>query len=216
MRYRRILPVVFVLALGACSGLGRQPTDTLQQSRWAWQQAVAAEVQQWDLYARVVLRLEREVYHVGIRWQRDAGGRFMMLLEAPFGQGVLRIDAIGPEAYELLLPDGQMYASSSAEALLDDAVGWSLPISGLDFWIRGLPHPNGAHALRVDAEGRARSIQQDGWDIVYLDYFDEAGEPALPRRLQLQSGSVAVKLAIERWQPAQTDASNADLFPSFD
>ena len=206
---------VFAVALGACSGLRTQPEDASRQARWAEQQDAAAAVRQWDMYARAVLRLDREAYNIGIRWQRDAGGRFMMLLEAPFGQGVFRIDATPPDAYELLLPDGQRYVNSSAEALLDDAVGWSLPISGLDFWIRGLPQPSGARVLRLDAEGRARSIRQDGWDIVYLDYFDNDREAALPRRLQLQNETITLKLAIERWQRVQTDASDAELFPSF-
>ena len=52
----------------------------------------------------------------------------MMLLEAPFGQGVLRIECAGPGQYRLRLPDGQLFENTTAEALLDDVVGWSLPI----------------------------------------------------------------------------------------
>ena len=214
MHHRRILLAVFALALGACSGLGRQADHALQQS-WSEQQDAAAAVRQWDMYARAVLRLDREVYNIGIRWQRETDGRFMMLLEAPFGQGVLRIDAHPPDAYELLLPDGRRFVNSSVEALLDDAAGWSLPIGGLDFWIRGLPRPQQAHAHRLDGEGRARSIRQDDWDIVYLDYFEPEDGVALPRRHELQNEAVTLRLAIERWQAMQIEAGDTDLFPSF-
>jgi outer membrane lipoprotein LolB len=115
-----------------------------------------------------------------------------------------------------LLPDGQSFENNTAEALLEDVVGWSLPISGLEYWVRGLPHPHARHALRLDADGRAQSIRQDGWDIDYIDYFSDADMPPLPRRLQLANETVTLKLVIERWQPSQIDADDTGLFPGFD
>jgi outer membrane lipoprotein LolB len=208
--------VVVLVALSACSRYGNLADDSLRQSLWAEQQAVAAEVTQWNLYARAALRREGESYNIGIRWQRQENGRFMILLDAHFGQGLLRIDALGPEEFRLRLPDGQLFVNTTVEALMVDVVGWSLPISGLDYWIRGLPSPGDDYRHRLDSTGRAKSIRQAGWDIAYLDYFAEVGEPPLPRRLTLTSEEVTLKLVIERWQPASSDASDADLFPSFD
>ena len=216
MLLRTTFLVVVLVAVAACSRYGNIEDDALRQSLWARQQAVAAEVTQWNLYARAGLKLESEFYNVGIRWQRHENGRFMMLLEAPFGQGVLRIDSVGPEEFHLRLPDGQLFVNNTVEALMDDVVGWSLPFSGLDYWIRGLPNPDGDYRHRLDADGRAQSIRQDGWDITYLDYFAKTSEPTLPRKLTLTNEKVTLKLVIERWQQAPSDASDADLFPSFD
>ena len=216
MLLRTTFLVVVLVAVAACSRYGNIEDDALRQSLWARQQAVAAEVTQWNLYARAGLKLEGEFYNVGIRWQRHENGRFMMLLEAPFGQGVLRIDAVGPEEFHLRLPDGQLFVNNTVEALMDDVVGWSLPFSGLDYWVRGLPKPGGDYRHRLDADGRAQSIRQDGWDIAYLDYFAKTSEPTLPRKLKLSNEKVTLKLVIERWQQAPSDASDADLFPSFD
>ena len=208
--------MVVLVAVAACSRYGNIEDDALRQSLWARQQTVAAEVKQWNLYARAGLKLEDGFYNVGIRWQRHENGRFMMLLEAPFGQGVLRIDAVGPEEFHLRLPDGQLFVNNTVEALMEDVVGWSLPFSGLDYWVRGLPNPGGDYRHRLDADGRAQSIRQDGWDIAYLDYFAKTSEPTLPRKLTLTNEKVTLKLVIERWQQAPSDASDADLFPSFD
>ena len=100
--------------------------------------------------------------------------------------------------------------------MLEDAVGWSLPISGLDFWVRGLPHPRTAFSRRLDSKGRARSIRQDGWDIIYRDYRPAPDGLQLPRRMRLVDDAVTFKLVIEHWQPPQSENSDADLFPSFD
>ncbi len=216
MLQRTTFLAVVLVALSACSRFGNIADDSLRQSLWAQQQAVAAEVTQWNLYARAALRLESQFYNIGIRWQRQHNGRFMMLLDAPFGQGVLRIDALGPEEFRLRLPDGQLFVNNTVEALMVDVVGWSLPISGLDYWIRGLPYPGDDYRHRLDSTGRAKSIRQAGWDISYLDYFAATGEPPLPRKLKLTKEAVTLKLVIERWQPVPGDASDADLFPSFE
>jgi len=207
--------MVMTGAMTACS----RPGDLAEQppigDLWQSQQAAAGDVREWNLYARAALRLEGEAYNIGIRWQRWRDGRFMILLEAPFGQGVFRIDSNEPGVYRLLLPDGQSFENTTAEALLEDAVGWSLPISGLDFWIRGLPHPQSAYSHRLDSRGRARSIRQDGWDIDYLDYEAAPDGLQLPRRMRLVDDPVTFKLVIEHWQPPSSENSNADLFPSF-
>jgi outer membrane lipoprotein LolB len=207
---------VVLLAVSACSRYGKLADDPATEALWAEQQSVATEVTQWNLYARGALRLEGEAYNIGIRWQRYADGRFMMLLEAPFGQGVLRISATAPGQYLLRLPDGQLFENNSAEALLLEVAGWSLPIDGLDYWVRGLPHPDSVHSLRLNSAGRAQSIRQDSWDIVYLDYFSKVNELPLPRRLSLTNEKLMLKLVIERWQQAPAAAGDADLFPVFD
>jgi len=216
LRNRSIFPVLFALAISACSAPGPKTTDTALQQQWGEHRLALAEVRQWDMYARAVLRLEGEAYNIGIRWQRELDGRFMMLLEAPFGQGVFRIEDAASGVYRLSLPDGKFYENSTVEALLQQAIGWSLPVGGLDYWIRGLPQPGDERAPLLDGRGRAQTIRQAGWEIDYLAYFPASDVPALPRRLRLENDAVMLKLAIERWQPAAADTDDADLFPSFD
>jgi outer membrane lipoprotein LolB len=207
---------LIILVLPACSRFGGLGEDSVRQELWVGQQLTAGEMTQWNLYARAALRLKGEAYNISIQWQREADDRFEMLLEAPFGQGVLRIDAVGPGRYRLRLPDGRQVSNSSVEALLDEVVGWSLPIGGLDYWVRGVPDPRTVSSHQLDSEGRARSIRQDGWDITYQDYFEDSSRPALPRRFGLANDKLTLKLVIERWQQAPAAATDTDLFPSFD
>ena len=118
MLQRYAFLVVVLLTVSACSRYGRLADDPAIEALWAEQQAVATEVKQWNIYARGALRLEGEAYNIGIRWRRHADGRFMMLLEAPFGQGVLRISATAPGQYLLRLPDGQRPQHNDRTALL--------------------------------------------------------------------------------------------------
>ncbi len=171
-------------------------------------------MQSWDLHARAVLKLKAEVYNIGIRWQYDAR-HFMLLLEAPFGQGVIRIDSTLDGGYHLRLPGGRIFSNDSPERLLDEVVGWSLPIGGLEYWIRGLPRPDSDYSHSVDNGGRPRSIRQDRWSIDYLDYFAMPVEAQLPRRITLQREELTLKLVIERWQQSEAGPTPPGLFPEF-
>ena len=63
---------------------------------------------------------------------------------------------------------------------------------------------------------RQSTINQDDWNISYVEYFDaQESIPALPRRIRLVSEKVTLKLIVEHWQQPSFDASPSELFPSF-
>ena len=202
-----------MLAITACGQRGLQDKQAAQ-SLWVSEQQSVAQFNSWDIRARAVLRRKGEAYHIGIGWQR-APESFKMLLEAPFGQGVFLIESTPGNGYRLSLPDGRIYQNTTPEAVLEDVIGWSLPISGLDYWIRGMPAPGSDYSHRIGAGGRTRSIGQDQWNIEYLDYFSEQQNPQLPRKISLASEDVTLKLIIERWQRLESKQSPSDLFPDF-
>jgi len=202
------------MAAAGCSQLGSPSTDEQAQRLWASRQQAMIAMDSWDIHARAALRLKGQAYNIGFSWERDVE-RFMLLLEAPFGQGVFRIDRTAGGPYRLRLPDGQVFTNTTPEALLEDVIGWSLPLSGLEYWIRGIPQPDSGFSRRIDRGGRARSISQDSWAIVYLDYFSAQPEPQLPRRIRLSRDELTLKLVIERWQQSEAEQDPSDLFPEF-
>ncbi len=203
-----------MLAVTGCSQLHGPSNSAQKQQLWSRQQQAMGAVNSWNIHARAALKLKGGVYNIGLSWQRDAD-RFMLLLEAPFGQGVFRIDGSVRDKYRLRLPDGQVFSNATPEALLEDVIGWSLPISGLEYWIRGMPQPDADFSRRIDSRGRARSISQARWTIVYLDYFDAPLEPQYPRRIKLSRDDLTLKLVIERWQQSEAGQDPPDLFPEF-
>ncbi len=211
---RLIAFATVVLAVSGCSQLGSLSDDEKAQKLWASRQQAMAALESWDIHARAALTLKGEAYNIGLNWERDSN-RLMLLLEAPFGQGVFRIDGDVGGPYRLRLPDGQIFTNATPEALLEDVIGWSLPIGGLEYWIRGIPQPGSDYSHRLDAGGRARSIRQDRWDIAYLDYFAAQPEPQLPRRIKLSRDELTLKLVIERWQQSEVEQDSSDLFPEF-
>lgn len=209
-----------VMSLLACSGLRDLPVTDESYQSWARYQAQLSTFNSWDIHARAAIFVEQEVYQVGINWQREINN-FVIVIEAPFGQGVFRIESNlqvdEQPPVKISLPDGQVYFDESVEALLTRVFGWSIPVSGLRSWIKGLALVDTDYSFDLQADGRLKSLRQDDWSIRYLDYFrHDSAAPGLPRKIYLKHANLALKIVVERWHQLESENNPSELFPSFD
>ncbi len=65
--------------------------------------------------------------------------------------------------------------AQSPEALLEEQLGWKLPVSHLVWWVRGLPAPDSKSRLGLDNDSRLATLEQDGWQVEYLSYTEQNG-----------------------------------------
>ena len=219
-RYALWLVATTLLLLSACSSLPETVVTEKSEQDWIKRQQQLDAIDSWDIRGRAVILVDDEIHHVGIGWQREQE-RFAMVVEAPFGQGVISIESNQPAddgaAYKLSLPDGQVDYGQSAESLLTGLLGWSLPVDGLKSWIKGLPQPQTEYRYTLYGEGRLKTLQQDGWAINYLEFFKVADQAqGLPRIIYMKHQALAIKLVIERWNSIQAQDEPAFLFPGFD
>lgn len=125
-------------------------------------------------------------------------------LSSPLGTTIARVQT-NETGFMLTAPqaDGTMrtWQGSSAEALAESVLGWSLPVSGLPDWLAGR-EAKGRPARVMPADGLAQRIEQDGWNIAIDERFDNSGAPRL---LTLERSardaaqpSVRLRLVVER------------------
>lgn len=132
----------------------------------------------------------------GLRWVHRAPEDEILLL-APLGQTVARIHR---DAQEVTLEaNGRRYAAHDMETLMQQVLGWQLPLSGLRYWVTALPAPDGASGTERDANGQVGVLRQQGWEIRYTRYA-ATGPDALPLRLSLRRDDLEVLLLIDEWE----------------
>jgi outer membrane lipoprotein LolB len=85
------------------------------------------------------------------------------------------------------------------ETLMQQVLGWQLPLSGLRYWVTALPVPDGEFHVERDTSGQVSLLRQQGWEISYARYA-AATPDALPLRLKLQREGVEVLLLIDEWE----------------
>jgi outer membrane lipoprotein LolB len=134
--------------------------------------------------------------NAGVRWVHSAAEDEILLL-APLGQTVARIHRDAQEAS--LDASGKHYTAQDMESLMQQVLGWQLPLSGLRYWVTALPAPEGESRVEREANGQVSMMHQQGWEIVYSRYA-AATPDALPLRLKLQHDGMEVLLVIDGWE----------------
>ena len=114
------------------------------------------------------------------------------------GRGAWHLQ-IGPEGAVLKEANGAEQTAPGVNDLIQDRMGWPIPVDALQWWVRGLAAPGAIEGETLDAEGLLISLAQFGWSVVFDRYESVAGV-ALPKRLTATRDDYRVKLAISRWQ----------------
>ncbi len=161
------------------------------------QVALLSQTHEWSLDGRVSLTTATERWIFGIDWQ-EVEGSYEMRLLGSFGTGLARLRG-EPHRVVLWLDDDESYEASDPDQLLALHTRQPLPISGLRFWVRGIPAPGSGYDWVLDEAGRITQLEQQGWQIRFRD-FREDGGGRLPRKVFLQNGEVDVRIVIDHWQ----------------
>ncbi len=214
---RTWLILLALCVLNACTTLKKIPLTEQSLKSWEQYQRDVGKISSWDLHARAAIFVDDEVHNFGLNWRHRAD-EFQMILEAPFGQGAFRLESNRDARLpvELSLPDDRVVYAKTAEAALERVVGWPIPVSGLEWWIKGLPQKNIKFRHELNGDGRLISLNQDNWRINYLQYFDfDESSKGLPKKMYLKHDRLALKIVIEHWQRPEISSDNTELFPDF-
>jgi len=187
--------LALLLLLGACAA--PPPKPVLQAPALSRAQSlVAAQRNGFHLSGRVAVKYDEKSFSGGVRWEHNGSGDEIWIL-APLGRGVARIvqDAGG---ISLTTDEQKTYRALDAESLTREVLGWSLPLSGLQYWVLGIAAPESAAQAQHDAQQRLARLNQDSWEIAYLRYKPEQ-ESGMPARITLSRGDLQISLIIDDW-----------------
>ena len=204
------LALLAVLALAGCTTVGgsRAPAPGIveqvapeAQAREEARVAAIEAVAEWSFQGRVAVSRGRDGGSGRIDWTQQARD-YQVQLSAPVTRQSWRLsgDASGGGRIDGL--EGGPRAGADAHLVLLEATGWSVPVNQLPDWVRGLAAGNSGRPAQLarDAEGRPRSLLQDGWKVEFLEWLpEEQGRPALPRRIEAVNGDARVRLVIDSW-----------------
>ena len=148
---------------------------------WQQQRAIQEELRDWMLRGRVNVQYENESHTPRIQWhQRDKG--YNIRLWGTFNAGNTRI--IGQRGDVTMEHDGKVFKANSPEDLILQQLGYELPVSYLEYWVRGMPAPNSRADFTLNEQNQLSQINQDGWTIKYKDHR-QYGNFILPRRVEV-------------------------------
>lgn len=176
----------FKAALLLCLGLlvhacGSIAPPAVENSVWSQHRQQLEALAQWQLRGRVNVRYDNESYTPRIQWQQDER-TYQIRLWGTFNAGNTRIE--GRPGRVTMENDGSVFSARTPEDLILQQLGYELPVSYLEYWIKGLPAPNSRADLTFNALNQLTGLSQDGWTVSYIDLRIYEGV-ALPRRVEV-------------------------------
>jgi len=190
-----ILCLFFILA--GCSKTIEAPSQLFTGNNYKVGQQAFVNVQHFSADGKVGFSDGQRGGNANMRWVQD-GQEYQFRLYGPLGSGAVQIMG-GTNHVSLTRSDGHIIKSKSPEALVHSELGWVIPVSGLSYWLRGIPAPGTAPVVRLDAEKRIWQIIQQGWTISYQSYREVDGR-MLPFKLTLVNGPIRLKFIFNSWQ----------------
>jgi outer membrane lipoprotein LolB len=181
------------------------PPSAAIEALWQFHRARLKSVNQWRLNGNISISTAEKNWRARIHWRQDKK-KYTLRLYAPLGQGAMLLE--GDEQKVIMrTADNKIYQAKNPDSLVREVLNLELPVSGLHFWILGLPSieakPN---TLRLNETGQLHTLEQQGWQIQYLNYFDD-DNIALPKKIYLENKDFEVTLVITDWEIEKTQIS---------
>lgn len=184
----RLFLISLAMLLGGCAALQPTPQPVARPAQ--------AELAPFALNGRVSVNHQGNRHSAGLRWTHQPQADEVLLL-SPLGQTAARIYS---DARHTTLDDGDRhYENGSPEALMQQVLGWYLPLKGLHHWVLGLAETGSEAQIERNSNGQIAVLRQDGWVVSYLG-FDGDRPDSLPKRMRMTHEDLQVQLLIDEWQ----------------
>lgn len=140
--------------------------------------------------------------------QRNAYGNFdlretdstvTLQLLNPLGQ-TLALVTSAPSQATLELPNRQPLTADNVSTLMQQALGFALPVEGLRYWLQPSVAPTSRARTTPDPQNpqRLSQIEQDGWTIDYVAYADAPGTGVKRVNLTREEPPLQIKLVLDQ------------------
>lgn len=188
-----------VALMQGCVSIPATPIVDQRQAQLLYQQHLKdnAGIEAFSLQARIGVQTQGKGFSGSLHWQHNANQDEIALF-SPVGGQVARVQK-NADGATLTDINGRIKTAVDIESLIQNFLGWRLPLQGLADWSLGRPHSTPTQALSLDERGLIKSLQQDSWLISY-EHYSEQNRYMLPRKMVLRSEELTLKILIEEWR----------------
>jgi outer membrane lipoprotein LolB len=158
-----------------------------------------AEIKKLELSGRLAYKQGKEGHSgVGVRWLHWTPRHEITVL-TPLGTTVAKItqDADG---VTLVTSDKEQYHAANADQLMEQVLGWRLPLNGMQYWVLGRAAPDSEAQRVLGPDQRLAHLRQQDWDIDYSDYRLVAATE-FPGKIIMRRDDVQIRFVVDSIVP---------------
>jgi outer membrane lipoprotein LolB len=194
------------LVFASCSSRQIVATDE-SSAKLVYQQRLAelSPVRSWTLSGKLSIDNGEDGGSGKLSWNVN-GSESMMSFRGALGKASWQLES-RPQFAQLKWSDGSISEANSVAQLLQEELGWAVPVESLTWWALGIAAPGETDSLVIDDAGRIITMQQDGWDVSYSRYRN-FGSLELPGRMDVVNDQFRLKMAVASWTIQQSSVSD--------
>lgn len=197
MKIHLVVILFTSLLLTACAH-----KSPLKSVEFTAHQSVLMPISEWKMSGKLGIKTPSDSGSASIHWQQKAA-IYEIQLHGPLGQKSISI--LGDSHQVSLKEKGKpVMKARSPEALIKKATGWNLPLTQLNYWVRGLPAPkNKIKQITPNALGLMAQLEQSGWIIDYPSYHQIQHQNQLiylPKKIVASYKDIRLTLVIREWK----------------
>ncbi len=189
------LIILIALMLTSCATIA--PPAPAMEMPWKSREAKLTRIQHWQINGKIAVQSSQEAGSATVNWIQQQN-HFTISLLGPLGSSGLQMQG-QPGGVTLKTAQGKTFHATNPEQLLAEQWGFHVPVSYLNYWIRGLPVPSVEANTQWDTYGRISTLTQEGWKVQFLSYTRADGFD-LPSKINITSSSLKVKIIVYHWQ----------------
>lgn len=161
-------------------------------------QSTLNDLNNWKASGVIGIIINHKCKSANFIWKQN-NQDFWIQTYGPLGIGATTFSGNNNKV-ELKRSNGEIIKAQSLERLMQSQLGWSLPLEGLYYWVRGLYMPQASYSIVLNNFGFVQSLKQQGWEIQYKDYMLYDNQHPLARRIMFYYGNnFKITLVIKSW-----------------
>ncbi|MDB6096574.1 MAG: rane protein [Francisellaceae bacterium] len=191
----RYLFILMSLILVGCKTISSQ--NSVNKLEWKTLQNNNATLKNWSIKGKLGIKQNSSATQANFFWQQNLES-YAIEIFGPFGADRAILQG-KPGLVTLRQADGKLMQASSLEALLNQENKKYLPLTYLQYWLRGLYVPLiPIDNINFSKNKEAIYFEQDKWSIKYLS-FKLVDKYMLPTKLLVTKHDIKLKIHISSW-----------------
>lgn len=195
--------IICLLLMANCASLHpSQPQKQQSYAKIPFQERYAelGKLNRWNIQGIFSIQPnDQDAFMAHYSWQQLGRDQYHINIYAALNLFRVVIDG-QPNHVRLETSRGEIYQGKTPSQIMQQSLGWSLPIFSLWYWVRGIPAPGYVQKIRFDSYGHMIALEQNGWVVSLADYQVVASNGIdLPRVINLNRQAMAAKIKIKHW-----------------
>lgn len=179
--------------------MARLPVVSDPHKAWQAYQLKLQSLTVWQVEGYMGVRARGKSISGNVIWQYQGPKNYRIDMYGPLGIGETLLFQKPNGMVTLLTSNHKTVKASSPEVLMQENLGWSVPLTGLVYWVRGLPVAGVPYKSTLSKYGVISHLEQSGWQIELKDYrMVKEGLP-LPTDFILKRNGLFVRLQVNQW-----------------